>query len=375
MQDESKNNIPWMESSSSGFEEAISRQNSVFSREWSELTLVQERRNCLIYTGIRYDRRFLIKALRPEHRTLTQYQLLQQKEFRLGVSLNHPHIAATYSLEEVGGLGECIVQEWVDGATLNDWLKANPARNVRERVLNQLLEALGYLHSRQLTHHDLKGDNILVTRNGNNVKLIDFGLSETDDSVSPTPNDIKQDIIRTGFLIKRLLPYHYTSVSRRCTQGKYTNISELQRALYCRKQFVRAVPVIISVCLLAAACVLFYAAYNARNAEQNEERQMLETVNTAFEKHHSDILQTIEEAELMSHEEFCTKFNLPLSFPDDALSQLVRRKQVISSIAQKGFSIRDSIMDLYPDDEMKQSQIFEIWTQKTAVLVNNLLQE
>ena len=63
-------------SSSSGF---ISSDS--WGTEWSDLTLLQERKNCLIFSAIRYDRRFLIKALRPEHRELTEYRQMQQREF------------------------------------------------------------------------------------------------------------------------------------------------------------------------------------------------------------------------------------------------------------------------------------------------------
>lgn len=38
------------------------------------------------------------------------------------------------------------------------------------------------MHSKQIVHRDLKPENILITHNGQNVKLIDFSLSDCDDS-------------------------------------------------------------------------------------------------------------------------------------------------------------------------------------------------
>ena len=43
-----------------------------------------------------------------------------------------------------------------------------------------LIDALSYLHSRQTQHRDLKPSNIILTDNGQYLKLIDFGLSDTD---------------------------------------------------------------------------------------------------------------------------------------------------------------------------------------------------
>ena len=45
--------------------------------------------------------------------------------------------------------------------------------------MGQLLDALEYLHNRQVMHRDLKPSNIMVTASGNRVKLIDFGVSDT----------------------------------------------------------------------------------------------------------------------------------------------------------------------------------------------------
>ena len=46
----------------------------------------------------------------------------------------------------------------------------------------------------------------------------------------------------------------------------------------------------------------------------------------------------------------------------------------VSEEAQRGFVVRDSLMNLYPDDELRRAQIFDIWTQKTTLLMNELLQ-
>lgn len=305
--------------------------SDTWNNEWSDLTLLQERKNCLIYSGVRYDRRFLIKALRPEHRALTEYRQMQQREFQIGMGLSHPNIATTYSLEPVGELGECIIQEYIEGQTLSQWLTTKPSWKERERAAGQLQEALEYLHAHQLIHRDLKGDNILITRNGHNVKLIDFGLSETDDSIYASVDEINKERARAKKLIRQIYPRRYAIL----------------------RKVVRVLPIVVSVGLLALAAGLFYAAHNERTVAEQEaqaEQQMLERVNTALAQHHAAIRQAAEQS-------------------DDVLAKI----SAVSEEAQRGFAIRDSLMNLYPDDEVRRSQIYTIWTNETTELVNNLL--
>ena len=95
-------------------------------------------------------------------------------------SLQDPNIVNVVSIEEVDKLGLSIVMEWIDGVTLGEWLKQPHSKKEKLRVLHQLITTLAYVHQHQTAHRDLKPSNVMVTHRGNNVKLIDFGLSDTD---------------------------------------------------------------------------------------------------------------------------------------------------------------------------------------------------
>ena len=45
-------------------------------------------------------------------------------------------------------------------------------------VLYQIADGLDYIHSRKRIHRDIKPDNILISMNGQQLKLSDFGLSK-----------------------------------------------------------------------------------------------------------------------------------------------------------------------------------------------------
>ena len=48
------------------------------------------------------------------------------------------------------------------------------------KIILQLMNAMEYMHSRQIIHRDLKPSNIMITHTGQHVKIIDFGLSDSD---------------------------------------------------------------------------------------------------------------------------------------------------------------------------------------------------
>ena len=240
-----------------------------FSSEWRNIELLQSRSHTMLYVATRYGRRFLLKSLTPEAARLTDYQLQQQKEFQLGVSLNHPNVAATYSLEEVPGVGMCIVQEWIDGVTLGEWLRTKPSKAARKRVFSQLMDALEYIHSLQLVHHDLKPDNILITRNGANLKLIDFGLSATDATITSVPNDPRKDIEA----LQRLFP-------DLCPKGHFANISALRKTINRRHRLLQILPLLLSAVLLAAAVAIYYVSWHERHLEQQRYEAMTAQVDS-----------------------------------------------------------------------------------------------
>ena len=126
-----------------------------------------------------YGKLHFLKRLKAEYAGDIRYQEALRKEFETGYRLEHPNLVRYLSLDHDG-----ILMEYVDGETLSHRLAANPDyfnnRKHTDKFVRQLLDALGYLHSHQVLHLDLKPDNILFTRINDDVKLIDLGCCYTD---------------------------------------------------------------------------------------------------------------------------------------------------------------------------------------------------
>jgi serine/threonine protein kinase/Tol biopolymer transport system component len=100
-----------------------------------------------------------------------------EREARVLASLNHPHIAALYGLEEFEGRG-LLVMELISGETLAERVSFG-ALPIGEALTigRQISEALEAAHEKGVVHRDLKPSNIKVTAEGQ-IKVLDFGLAK-----------------------------------------------------------------------------------------------------------------------------------------------------------------------------------------------------
>lgn len=184
--------------------------------------------------GRRYGRQWLLKGLREELRGSTAARRQLMKEFEVHSRLSHPGIVQTVGFEDVEGLGECIVEEWIEGKTLRETLHDGlPGKRERQRLMREIIAAVAYMHSRGVVHRDLKPSNIMVRAAGGEPVIIDFGLADTDDYVelkqsagtdgfiSPEQREAggantADDVYSLGVMMRELLP-EYSGLAGRCT--------------------------------------------------------------------------------------------------------------------------------------------------------------
>jgi serine/threonine protein kinase len=102
-----------------------------------------------------------------------------KREAQVLASLNHPHIAQIYGLEEIDGV-QFFVMELVDGETLDKRIAHGPLEvDEALAIAKEIAEALDAAHENGIIHRDLKPANIAVTKDGQ-VKVLDFGLAKAE---------------------------------------------------------------------------------------------------------------------------------------------------------------------------------------------------
>ena len=217
----------------------ICSSNSAFTiqNQFSLLEEISSNGYNRLVKAMRYGKFFMLKGLKEKYRNDKTYIALLFKEFDILLSMNHPTIVRAYSVEEVEDLGMCIVMDYIDGNILSEYLLSEPSSSNKRRIIKQLLKAMSYFQDMQCVHRDLKPTNILITNNGKNVKIIDFGLSDTDDyAVFKEPAftryyaspeqleggklDCRSDIYSFGRILQQIFPYKYKKVVQKCTKTK-----------------------------------------------------------------------------------------------------------------------------------------------------------
>lgn len=257
--------------------------------DWTDLTALPATGFNTLTRATRHGKLYLLKGLKEEYAASAVHRRLLRKEFDILASLSHTAVVQAVDWTDVPGLGPCIVEEYVDGMTLADFMATRPPRRERRKVADELIDALRYVHARQVVHRDLKPSNILVTANGHNVKIIDFGLSDTDawtilkqpagtpgymapeQSTTDVP-DCRNDIYSLGVILDRLRPGGaYRAVARRCLRPidrRYPDMTALGHDLAARLKRRRAAMVAAAVMgpAIVAASVLntYYAAREQR---------------------------------------------------------------------------------------------------------------
>lgn len=139
---------------------------------------------CNAFTARLSGKKVFLKEIKPELADDARMLAAFRKEAEIGFRLDHSNLPKYIFAEGVLPSDKYIVQEFIDGKTLTDFIKENPAyfRNKQnlKRFALELADVIDYLHRNGIVHLDLKPENIIITRVGHSLKLVDLGFCASD---------------------------------------------------------------------------------------------------------------------------------------------------------------------------------------------------
>jgi serine/threonine protein kinase len=127
--------------------------------------------------------RVAIKALPPAGETASKTaQGRFKREMKVIESLVHPNIISLYDYGQTDQGVPFMVLEYVEGTTLESYVKQNPL-GLRDGldVMLQLMGALSAAHGKGVIHRDLKPANVMVVSDHHDavsIKVLDFGMAK-----------------------------------------------------------------------------------------------------------------------------------------------------------------------------------------------------
>jgi serine/threonine protein kinase len=336
----------------------------------------------------RYGRWWMLKAIRAEEDKQTVFQQMLRKELEILMQMQHPNIVQASGMEYVETLGMCIVMEYVDGIQLDEWLNSPKSKENRFRLAEELLKAVEYIHTSGTVHRDLKPSNIMVTRNGENIKLIDFGLADNDHIAilkqpAGTPKymspeqaansipDIRNDIYSLGIILQQLLPEKaFKSIIGKCflpIETRYKSVSlllqDINKQKKKKKTFINTVIGALIVCLSAGVTL---QTYKLQKIENNRNR-----IDSTIKEGTKIIDMTYDKIGMEERLDTCTQYSY--------IDEKYRTHFLDGSHAANKFI--DSIRPYFTDTEMYEitnaitihnGNRLKVWTEKIEPLINKL---
>ena len=242
----------------------------------TDYELLSDSGHNLVYRAQMGGKWVVLKAAKPDEGEQTRNRLLLEREFEIMHRLDSIYVVQTIAMVNDPQLGRAILMEYVHGRSLDKFVAGNPTSTERRRVADELMEALIFLHERQVVHGDLKPSNILITDSGNHVQLIDFGFSDneafiaknigTSPSISSPeqlPTDVlkpERDIYALGKMLALLFPHSLKPVIRRCLasdRSRYISVRQVRAALHRYWRMRWLMPWILAITTIIAFVIVF----------------------------------------------------------------------------------------------------------------------
>lgn len=139
-------------------------------------------------TDPRIGRRVAVKLLHPHLASRADARRRFLQEATAIARLENPHILKVYDYDSPDDQTSYIISEFVEGATLKQWVELNPIKHweIVALIALPLFRALAHAHQQKIIHRDVKPENIMIRAKSGAPVLMDFGIAHIIDSETLT---------------------------------------------------------------------------------------------------------------------------------------------------------------------------------------------
>ena len=145
-------------------------EEKIYFGNFSEISIVENKNT---------KEKYVIKSFQKTkiHQLNKELEILNEKNSLEKVS-NNENIIKYYGTTK-DEFQIYILYEYINGEDLQKKILnyGLPSDNMLKYYFIQILNSINYLHSINISHRDIKPDNIIITKDNKKIKLIDFGSS------------------------------------------------------------------------------------------------------------------------------------------------------------------------------------------------------
>lgn len=208
--------------------------------KWSEIEHLPEwdEEFYEVYTAKKFGKWVMLKTLRPEIKDEPELRSMLEREFEVRYNLAHPHIIMINDLEDVPGLGRCIITDDVYGDSLAKLIADNKVTpEIIDKLTHELVSAIDYLQTNHVVHKPLRPETVIFTENIRNLKVIDVGFDRKN---ALALTDVADDIRAFGRVLSLALDacpelrddHKLRMIAERASSPlPYSSVESLKRAI------------------------------------------------------------------------------------------------------------------------------------------------
>lgn len=131
----------------------------------------------LKYNGVKFNQ---VRDTKDQGSDWKKTQASLKQEALMYLQLNHPNLASVEAIYYDENKSPRLLLECIEGNTFKESIRETAIslpNVVWIEWLTQIANGCAHIHSRGITHKDLKSENIMIEKKSKKVKILDFGLA------------------------------------------------------------------------------------------------------------------------------------------------------------------------------------------------------